>query len=107
MVRMSRRPKRYSQEFKNKSVRLAQESGRPIAEVARDLGVAYATLYDWVCAAEERLRPSRGGQGKDSPPPAVESESAELGRLRRENEELRKERDFLKKAAAFFARQNT
>ncbi|GAB11924.2 putative transposase, partial [Gordonia araii NBRC 100433] len=69
------------------------------AEVAREIGVGEAVLGRWV--AKERAE-------MDSPPEVLDvDERAELERLRAENAELRMDRDFLKKAAAFFASENT
>ena len=87
-----RRPS-YSPEFKAEAVRLVRSSPDGVSKIARDLGVAGVTLRAWVDA--ER-------------PPAAEpltgDERSELKQLRRENRQLREERDILKKAAAFFAK---
>jgi transposase len=89
---------RYSAEFKADAVRLVEEQGLPVARVARDLGVHQNTLRNWV----EKVRyDSLGSEG-----PAGEDERAELARLRRENRILREEREILKKAAAFFAKES-
>jgi transposase len=74
------------------------DTGRTIAEVAREIGAGEQLLGRWV--GNERAR-------MDDPPAAVDAdERAELERLRREVAELRMDRDFLKKAAAFFASEN-
>ena len=84
-------------EFRRESVRLALTSGRTRREIAEDLGIGLSTLTRWL------------GQQRD----AVElSEApvdlhAELKRLRRENAVLKQERDILKKAAAFFAKEGS
>lgn len=91
--------RRYTDEFKSEAVKLAQESGRPIAQVARELGISDNVLYRW--RGEERQ-----AQSRSSTRVAVRAETEELSRLRRENDTLKKERDFLKKAAAFFAREH-
>lgn len=78
-------------------MKLAVESGRPLAQTARELGVSKDTLYGWV----------RQYQGKRQPgQETVKSEhlDEELKRLRRENAILKEERDILKKAAAYFAK---
>ncbi|HEX4015108.1 MAG TPA: transposase [Frankiaceae bacterium] len=76
-------------------MRLVIDSGRPVAEVARDLGVVEGTLGNWV----NLWRAEHAGEE-----PALSiSERAELAQLRRDNQTLRMEREFLKKAAAFFA----
>jgi transposase len=76
---------------------LAEESEKPIAEVARDLGVAYQTLYDWVSHARKRAAPAKE-------PGAPLSAEEEVRQLRRQLDEVTMERDFLKKAAAYFAK---
>ena len=100
---MARKQKRYSAEFKENAVRLANESDKPISDVARDLGVPYQTLYQWVSRAARRKAPPASGR---STPNGAETSDDEARRLRRELEEVKRERDFLKKAAAFFAQVN-
>jgi transposase len=73
-------------------------SGQTVAEVARNLGIVEATLGRWVARAREN------GGAKE--PELDVSERAELARLRKEIQQVKMERDFLKKAAAFFASQN-
>ena len=74
------------------------DTGRPIAHVAAEIGVGAQLLGRWV--ARERAR-------MDDPPTAVDADpEAELARLRVEVAELRRDREFLKKAAAFFAAEN-
>ena len=89
------RRNRYSPEFKAEAVRLVRSSSDPLTKVARDLGVVPETLRQWVQAA----RPP-------SEVPLTDDERGELKRLRREVRELRMERDILKKATAFFAKQS-
>jgi transposase len=89
------RRKRYTAEFKAEAVRLAQTSDQTIAAVAQQLGVTAKSLHEWIT----QLRPV-------SRPPLTGDERSELQRLRRENAELRMERDILKKATAFFARES-
>ncbi len=88
--------RQYSAEFKAEAVKLVQEQGLSRAQVARDLGVAASMVGRWVLDAEAQALP-----GALSP-----SEREELRRLRRENKVLRTEREILKKAAAFFARES-
>jgi transposase len=90
--------KKYTQEYKDEAVELMINSGRPIAEAARDLGINEATLGGWVSKAKE------SGKVKDKPLDI--DERAELKELRDEVRRLRMERDFLKKAAAWFARES-
>jgi len=95
---MSRKIRRsYTEAFKEEAVRLVRESGHPVAQVARDLGIADHLLYRW--RAEQQQAEGRG-QTRHS----LRAEQAELAQLRRENAVLTQERDFLKRAAAFFAR---
>lgn len=91
--------RQFTDEFKSEAVRLTRESGRPVAQVARDLGISDNVLYRW--RAEQRQVDSQGRTRQ-----AVRTEQDEVTRLRRENETLRKERDFLRRAAAFFAKES-
>ena len=98
--RMSTKTRRsYTETFKEEAVRLVRESGHPVAQVARDLGIADHLLYRW--RAEQQQAEERG-QTRQS----LQVEQAELAQLRRENAVLKQERDFLKRAAAFFARES-
>jgi transposase len=91
----ARRRKRYTPEFKAEAVRLVQTSDRPITEIAAHLGVTAKSLHEWI----KELRP-------DPPKRLTGDERSELHALRRENAQLRMERDILKKATAFFARES-
>jgi transposase len=88
--------RRYSAEFRTEAVRLVKTSGKTVTQVAKDLGVPETSLYGWLRAAEH-------AEQKDA---LTESEREELKRLRRDNERLQMEREFLKKAAAFFAKES-
>ena len=94
MARSQRHP-RYTPEFKAEAIRLVRSSPDSIAKLARDLGVTAQSLRTWV----------QGAQPTASPP-LTDDERGELRRLRRENRELRMERDILKKATAFFAKHS-
>lgn len=98
---MSRRTRRkFTEEQKQEAVRLVQHSNRSIYQVAKDLDLSESALRKWVKQSE-----IDAGQG---PPGALTSaEREELQRLRREIKLLRMERDFLKKAAAFFAKDSS
>lgn len=97
---MERRKRRaYTKEFKGETVRLVVEGGRSIREVARDLELTESALRQWVRQAEVDA-----GRGK--PGELTTAEREELQRLRREVKTLRLEREILKKAAAFFAKEN-
>jgi transposase len=94
-----KRPRRaFTEDFKAGAVRLVLEEGKTIAQVARDLDINANSLSVWVSQA--RADRSKGKTGLTS------EERDELARLRKENRELRMERDILKKAAAFFAKEN-
>ena len=100
---MRAKAKQYTREYIARAVRLCDKSNRPITEVARDLGVEYATLYGWMTKAGKT---KKRVDAVAAAPQTDAAMKAELERLRRELEEVKKERDFLKKAAAFFAQQN-
>jgi transposase len=91
----------YSREFKIEAVKLVTEKGYSVAEAARSLGVHETLLRSWKQALADQGEQAFPGQGHL--PPFEE----ELRRLRAENQRLRQERDILKKAAAFFAREAT
>lgn len=95
---MSKRQKNYPPEFRAKAVRLVEESDKPITQVARDLSIAYQTLYEWVSRA--RKAKAKAADGPDKPL----STEDEVRQLRRQLDEVTLERDFLKKAAAYFAK---
>jgi transposase-like protein len=94
-----RRPRRrFSEEFKRDAVELVRTSGKPIAQVARELGIYDSTLGNWVRQAHID-RGEREGLTSD--------ERVELSELRRENARLRMERELLKRAVAFWVREST
>lgn len=101
---MGKRAKRYTSEFVTRAVRLCDDSSRPVSEVARDLGVEYATLYGWMKKAGKTNR--RQSAMAQAGPQSPEAMQAEIERLRHELEETKKQLEFAKKAAAFFAQQN-
>jgi transposase len=106
---MKKRAKQYSAEFVTRAVEFAERSPHPVADVARDLGVEYATLYGWMKKAGRTRKRVDAARRAAAAPAAPETDAvtrAEIEQLRRELEEVKKERDFLKKAAAFFAQQN-
>ena len=95
-----RRPRRdFTDDFKAGAVRLVLDEGKTVTEVARDLDLTASALRTWV----ERARADRG---KGKPGVLTSTEREELSRLRKEVRELRMEREILKKAAAFFAKEN-
>ena len=90
--------KTYSPEFREEAARLVVETSRPIADVARELGISETSLGNWVRAYRKK-------HAEDEPPLQV-SERARLRELERQNRELEMENTFLKKAAAYFAREH-
>jgi len=100
-VRMQRAPKAvYTKEFKEEAVKMIVEGRLKIPEVARRLSIAKSTIEYWVRLAREGVLDT----GKNRRP--VSQEQMELARLRREIAELKMERDILKKAAAYFAKES-
>ena len=87
--------KQYPQEFKDEAVALVKEQGYSVPEAARSLGIATNMLYRW----KDKIEQSK--QGETLP----EDERSELQRLRKENKQLRMEKEILKKASAFFAKE--
>ena len=92
--------RRFTKEFEEEAVRLVRTSGRTQREIAGDLGIGLSTLVRWI--GRSRDRPAA-----DPATAAANDVTTELKRLRRENEILRQERDILKKATAFFAREGS
>ena len=93
------RPSKYPDQFRRDALELVKTSGRPIAEVARSLGIAEGTLWNWVKAQREAVE-------RDADPEALsESQHDELRRLRKEVIELRADKEILQRAAAYFARE--
>ena len=90
--------KKYTPEYKAEAVELVISSGKPVAEIARDLGILEATLGSWVNLAKKN--------GTIVEKPVTADERARLRELEDEVRKLRMERDFLKKAAAWFASQS-
>lgn len=93
------RPAKYPEQFRRDAVELVEASGRSIAEVARSLSINEGTLWHWVRAArQERVRVA-------DPDLVSEAERDELRRLRKEVIELRTDKEILRRAAAYFARE--
>jgi transposase len=90
---------KYAQEFRQEAVRLVQLGERSIADVARQVGMDPGTLQKWVRQAEVDA-------GRGHPEELTTSEKEELKQLRREVARLREEKEILKKATAFFAKEN-
>ena len=90
----------YTKEFKEEAVKLVTEAGLSIPEVGRRLSLSKSTIEYWVRQARKGTLTNNPGKK------AVTAEEMEVNRLRRENAELKMERDILKKATAYFARES-
>lgn len=91
-----RHRRKFTDEFKAETVKLIRESGRTVGSVARELDLTETAVRDWVKRAEA----SGSADSLNS------DERAELRRLRKENQELRMEKEILRKATAFFAKES-
>ena len=87
--------KQYPKEFKEEAVALVLEQGYTVPQAAKSLGIATNLLYKW----KEKVEAERAGDA------LLEDEREELKRLRKEVKELRMEKEILKKASAFFAKE--
>lgn len=94
----------FDEAFRREAVRLAESGTMSITEAARQLGVHVETIRTWRRAAKRDRARAHGGSGEDVDLAAVPSLEEENRRLRRENAQLLEEREILKKATAFFAR---
>jgi len=95
---MKKNRRKFTKEFKEEAVKLITEQGYQISEAARNLGIHANLLSRWKKEIE-----SSGGE--DFAPGSAKAMQAELNRLRKENKRLKMEREILKKAAAFFAKE--
>jgi len=91
--------RKFSDEFKAETVRLVHDSGKSIGAVSRELGLTETAVRRWVDQAKPSTAPTPAGM-------LTLEEREELGQLRREVRTLRMERDILKKATAFFAKES-
>jgi transposase len=99
---MSRKRRKFTREFKIEALRLLEESGKPLTHVARELGIRADLLHSWrrqlsKASSAEEVFPGNGSLTPDA---------EENRRLRRRLAEVEQERDFLKKAAAYFAQES-
>jgi transposase len=100
---MSRKKyQRYSREFKLEAIRLAEESDKPVTQVARELGLRVNQIYRWKKQLEEKQDDAfsgKGGRGSSD-----QDKDAEIRRLKKALAESQEENEFLKKTAIFFAK---
>jgi len=103
---MARKYQRYTQAFKLEAIRLMAESEKPITQVARELGIRVNQIYKWKKQLEEKTTGafSRTPQQSDTPV-EVADKDAEIKALKERIERLEAEKDILKKAAAYFAKE--
>ena len=95
---MAERRRRFDPEFREGAVRIVKETGKPVAQVARDLGINAGTLGNWV-ARDRAGNAATGALSSD--------ERARLAQLERENAELRMERDVLKRSVVLWVKEAT
>jgi transposase len=98
--RQRRQRRRFSDEYKAETVKLVLSGHKTAGQVARDLDLTETAVRSWVKQAQI-------DQGKGPTGALTTAEKEELARLRKENRVLKMERDILKKAAAFFAKENS
>ena len=97
---MTQKRTHYSKQFKIDAVKLVTEQGFNVSEAARNLGIHHSSLRRWKRQLESDGNQAFPGKGN------LSAEKQELDRLRKENKRLRMERDILKKATAFFAKES-
>jgi transposase len=97
---MAKQQKTYTREFKLEAVQLVKSSGKPMSQVARDLGVSDSALYHWCKQLAEQGEQAFPGSGHQT------AQEEEIRRLKRELEITRQERDILKKVVSIFSRES-
>ena len=97
---MSKERRKHTPEFKREALSMVIDQQLSVAEVSRRVGISQTLLHKWKVQFAAQGEQAFPGKGQQTP------QEAELARLRRENEQLRIERDILKKAAQFFAKES-
>ncbi|MBE9197383.1 transposase [Synechocystis sp. LEGE 06083] len=98
---MKKKPRRqFTDEQKSEAVKIVEQSGKPISQVAREIGLTESALRKWV--NQSKIDNEGGGQGQ-----LTSVERQELNVLRRDLKRVQMERDFLKKVATFFAKEGS
>lgn len=98
---MTKSRRKHSPEFKREAVRLSREPGRTVAEVADNLGIAHNLLHNWRSHIEAHGAEAFPGNGR------LKSSDEEVAQLRRDLARAQQERDILKKALAYFAKERS
>ena len=96
---MARKYQTYSKEFKLEAIRLAENTDKPITELARELGIRVNQIYKWKEQLSKKQEDAFPGHGKQL------GKDAEIAQLKKELAQAREENEILKKAAAYFARE--
>ena len=100
-IQMSKKPRRtFTDEQKSAAVKIVEESGKPISQMAREMGLTESALRKWV--KQDKIDSQEGGQSQ-----GTSAEKQELINLRRELKRVEMERDFLKKVATFIAKESS
>jgi transposase len=97
---MIRMPAPHPPEFRRRAVELARQGDKPLIQLAKDLGISRSCLQNWMNQADADAGKKGGTERLTS------AEKKELAELRRRNKQLEMENDILKRAAAYFAREN-
>jgi transposase len=97
---MPKQQKTYTQEFKREAVQLVKSSGKPMSQVARELGISDSVLYHWSKQLADQGEQAFPGSGHQT------AQEEEIRRLKRELEVTRQERDILKKGVSIFSRES-
>ena len=97
---MGKQQKTYTREFKVEAVQLVKSSGKPMSQVARELGISDSALYQWCKHLENQGEQAFPGSGHQT------AQEEEIRRLKRELDVTRQERDILKKVVSIFSRES-